>query len=78
LKNFVIAQFGIRNIVSVIFYKYKNAFKAWGCQKKKCYTMMGGDRPFWLPFFLTVKKKEGPFSKFKPFFLNLKKKNQKI
>jgi hypothetical protein len=36
--------------------------------------MMGGDRPFWLPFFLTVKKKEGPFSKFKPFFLNFKKK----
>jgi hypothetical protein len=47
-------------------------------KKKKCYTMMGGDRPFWLPFFLTVKKKEGPFSKFKPFFFNFKKKNQKI
>jgi hypothetical protein len=39
--------------------------------------MMGGDCPFWLPFFLTVKKKEGPFSKFKPFYLNLKKKKSK-
>jgi hypothetical protein len=27
LRNFVIAQFGIRNIVLVIFYKNKKAFK---------------------------------------------------
>jgi hypothetical protein len=27
LKNFVIYQFGLRNIVLVIFYKNKNAFK---------------------------------------------------
>jgi hypothetical protein len=49
-----------------------------GLSKKKCYTMMGGDCPFWLPFFLTVKKKEGPFSKFKPFFEFKKKKSKNL
>jgi hypothetical protein len=48
-----------------------------GLSKKKMLHDDGWGLSF-LAFFLTVKKKEGPFSKFKPFFFNLKKKNQKI
>jgi hypothetical protein len=38
---------------------------------------LGGVGGFWATFFLSCKKKEGPFSKFKPFFFNLKKKEIK-
>jgi hypothetical protein len=49
-----------------------------GVVKKKMLHDVGWGLSFLATFFLTVKKKEGPFSKFAPFFLKFKKKKSKI
>ena len=49
-----------------------------GLSKKKMLHDVGWGLSFLATFFLTVKKKEGPFSKFAPFFFKFKKKNQKF
>jgi hypothetical protein len=57
----------------------KKTLISMGLSKKKMLHDVGWGLSFLATFFfLTVKKKEGPFSKFAPFFLKFKKKKSKI